>query len=170
MQLEFVRLPDIPIANLVALLNDAEVRRHMPLSGTHVSESAAADWARAKDEQWTKNGYGPWAIRVDGSFAGWGGFQKEGEDADLGLVLLPDYWGRGAAIHRAMLAKGFSELGFESVTILLPPSRVRLKSLDRLGYRPDGEVEYGGLRFFRFRLKRPDPTPPTGTASNDGTQ
>ena len=154
MQLEFAHLSDIAVADLVGLLNDAEVRRHMPLSdGNNTPESALA-WAAAKDAQWAENGYGPWAIRVDGRFAGWGGFQKEGEDADLGLVLLPAFWGHGGAIHAAMLKKGFAELGFDSVTILLPPSRVRLKSLARLGYRPDGEIAYAGHRFLKFRLHR----------------
>lgn len=30
---------------------------------------------------------------VDGQFAGWGGLQQEDGDADLALVLHPDYWG-----------------------------------------------------------------------------
>jgi RimJ/RimL family protein N-acetyltransferase len=155
MQLELARLSDIPVADLVALLNDAEVRRHMPLSSENNTAETAREWAAAKDAQWAENGYGPWAIRIDGRFAGWGGFQKEGEDADLGIVLLAEYWGHGNAIHGAMLKKGFAEFGFDSVTILLPPSRVRLKSLARLGYRADGEIEYAGHRFLKFRLARP---------------
>lgn len=158
MHLEFAPLPDIPAADLAALLNDKDVRRHMPLSDAHTTAAQAREWALAKDAQWAQNGYGPWAIRIDGRFAGWGGFQKEGEDVDLGLVLLPEYWGRGSAIHEAMLARGFGEFGFESVTILLPPSRVRLKSLMRLGYRPEGQIEYGGHSFLKFRLNRPAAT------------
>ena len=42
----------------------------------HWTAERAADWARSKDEQWTTNGYGPWALKVDGVFAGWGGFQR----------------------------------------------------------------------------------------------
>jgi hypothetical protein len=39
-------------------------------------------------EEW----HGPWAFIVDGKFAGWGGLQPEEGDADLELVLHPDYW------------------------------------------------------------------------------
>jgi RimJ/RimL family protein N-acetyltransferase len=148
----FHPLAEIDGATWLTLLNDPEVHRHMPLGGTAWTASAAADWARGKDAQWTTNGYGPWALRVDGVFAGWGGFQKEGADADLGLVLLPQFWGHGARLHAAMLAKGFDELGLDSITILLPPSRVRMKGLVRLGYLPDGEIVYDGHRFLKFRM------------------
>ena len=94
---DFVPLATIAPPDLVLLLNDPDVRRHMPLAGDDWDETRAADWAKAKDAQWVENGYGPWAIRIDGEFAGWGGFQKEGEEADLGLVLLPGHWGDGAA-------------------------------------------------------------------------
>jgi RimJ/RimL family protein N-acetyltransferase len=134
------------------LLTDPEVRRHMPLAGDNWDEAGAADWARGKDAQWEANGYGPWAIRVDGAFAGWGGFQREGDEADLGLVLLPAYWGHGADIFREMVRRG-RELSIANVTIMLPPSRVRLKGLVRLGFEPAGEVEHAGERFLKFRLR-----------------
>ena len=102
----FHPLSEIPAPELVALLTDPDVRRHMPLAGDHWDEASATDWARAKDAQWQENGYGPWAIRIDGSFAGWGGYQKEGDEADLGLVLLPGQWGHGAAIFRELVRRG----------------------------------------------------------------
>jgi RimJ/RimL family protein N-acetyltransferase len=152
MGLEFLPLSVMPAATWLTLLNDHEVNRHMPLSGDVWTEHAAADWAADKDRQWLKNGYGPWAIRVDGEFAGWGGFQKEGDDADLGIVLLPAFWGCGKLVHAALLAKGFGEIGLKSMTIMLPLSRLRPIYLSRLGYRPEGECEYVGHRFLKFRL------------------
>ena len=107
--ISFHPLSEIPAAELVHLLNHPDVRRHMPLAGDHWDEPRAADWAKAKDAQWQENGYGPWAIRIDGRFAGWGGFQKEGGEADLGLVLLPGQWGHGATIFRELVRRG-SEL------------------------------------------------------------
>lgn len=147
----FHPLASIAPAELVRLLNDPEVRRHMPLSGGEWDAARAVDWAKGKDGQWQKHGYGPWAIRIDGGFAGWGGFQKEGDEADLGLVLLPGYWVRGADIFRELVARG-RQMAISNITILLPPSRVRLKGLARLGFEPAGEVEYGGHRFLKFRL------------------
>lgn len=46
-----------------------------------------------------------------------------------------------------------------TLTIMLPPSRVRLKSLGRLGFVPDGEVTYRGERFIKFRLHGPVRSP-----------
>lgn len=59
-----------------ALLNEPRLRRHMPLAGD-VSRDEAAAWVHAKDAQWEVNGYGPWAVLLDGTFAGWAGFQAE---------------------------------------------------------------------------------------------
>jgi RimJ/RimL family protein N-acetyltransferase len=91
----FHPLAETATADLVRLLNDPDVARHMPLSTATWDEEKAIGWAKGKDLQWQRNGFGPWAIRIDGAFAGWGGFQKEGDEADLGLVLFPRYWGSG---------------------------------------------------------------------------
>ena len=45
-----------------------------------------------EDTQWSTYGYGPWAVLVNGSSAGWGGFQREGAGADFALVLALDHW------------------------------------------------------------------------------
>lgn len=144
-------LSDIAPADWAHLLNDKDVQRHMPLAGDHWDETKAREWAAGKDAQWQENGYGPWGIRIDGAFAGWGGFQKEGDEADLGLVMLPEFWGHGATLFREFVALG-RKMRLENVTILLPPSRVRLKGLVRLGFQPAGEIDYDGHRFLKFRL------------------
>lgn len=147
------RFTDVAPAMWLTLLNDPDVHRHMPLAGdTAWTAAMAEDWAAGKDAQWTANGYGPWALKLDGTFAGWGGFQKEGVEADFGLVLLPACWGHGAAIFRRLLDLG-RQLPLDPVTILLPPSRRRLKGLARLGFEPAGEIVYDGHRFLKFRLR-----------------
>lgn len=148
----FHPLSEIPAPELVILLTDPDVRRHMPLAGDDWSAESATDWARAKDAQWQENGYGPWAIRIDSAFAGWGGFQREGDEADLGLVLLPSQWGHGATIFRELVRRG-AQLQVRNVTIMLPRSRVRLKGLVRLGFEPAGELDYAGQHFLKFRLR-----------------
>ncbi|HWA18644.1 MAG TPA: GNAT family N-acetyltransferase [Devosia sp.] len=156
MNLTVHRLKDIPAETWLPLLNHPEVRRHMPLAGDTVwTDVLAMEWAAGKDAQWTDNGFGPWALRVDGVFAGWGGFQKEGEDADFGLVLLPEFWGRGFAIARDLFDRDRASLGSRPISILLPPSRTRMKGLARLGFLPDGELDYDGHRFLKFRLLAP---------------
>jgi hypothetical protein len=154
MAFSFQPLSSVQPATWLTLLNDKDVHRHMPLAGDRWTGEKAADWAQSKDAQWQANGYGPWAVFVDGRFAGWGGFQKKDEEADFALVLLPAYWGHGHALHTALMAEG-AKLPLDPITILLPPSRVRLKSLARLGYMQTGEIEYAGERFLKFRYERP---------------
>lgn len=155
MNIRYLRLSDIPVSHLLALASDPAVTRHMPLAGT-MDEAECRAWAAGKDAQWAENGYGPWAFEIDGEFAGWGGFQKEGEDPDLGLVLRPRFWGLGVRLARLLIDKGFAELGFTSIIALLPPSRRHLRPLERFGFVPDGSIDYAGRSFLRFRLYRPD--------------
>jgi RimJ/RimL family protein N-acetyltransferase len=151
--IEFVRLTEVPVESVVELLNEPRNARHMPLSTTFTPESAA-EWVEAKDAQWSSHGYGPWAVLVGGRFAGWGGFQREENGADFALVLTPEHWGRGRAITRAALDRGFDELGLDSVVIALPYTRSPERAVRRFGFAPDGEVVYGGATFRQYRLTR----------------
>ncbi len=157
MDLKLTRLSDIDVAELVALHSDARVRRHMPLADYVFDESACRKWVECKERQWKINGYGPWAFLIDGRFAGWGGLQLENGDADLALVLFPEYWGRGRAVYREILARAFGDMGFESITALLPPGRDHVKGMLRLGFQTDGQVEIAGTSFVRYRLWAPKP-------------
>lgn len=152
MELEFKHLQDIDCSEIIALNTNPLVMRQMPLSDEQFGEEECRHWVEGKEKQWEEYGYGPWAFLIDGKFAGWGGFQYEKGDADLGLVLHPDYWGTGKFIYNELIKRGFGEMGFESVTILFPPSRTRIKGILKMGFRPDGEVEIGGERFIRYRL------------------
>lgn len=151
----FARLTEIPLALVLDLLNESRNARHLPLAGAFDAD-AAADWVRAKDGQWDANGYGPWAVMIDGRFAGWGGFQREENGADFALVLSPPYWGHGAAVTRAALDQGFAEFGFDDVIIALPYSRSPTRVVARFGFRSDGDVSYGGTTFRQYRLSRQD--------------
>lgn len=156
MPIEFRRLPQVDPADILALHNHPLVRRQMPLFEGDFSEQDCREFVAAKEALWAEYGYGPWAFYIDGQFAGWGGLQPEGEDADLGLVLHPDYWGWGKRLYERIIERAFGEMGFESVTILFPPSRTRIKGILKLGFQEDGEVMYGDQRFIRYRLWAPD--------------
>jgi hypothetical protein len=58
-------------------------------------------------------------------------------------------------IYEEIMRRAFGDMGLESVTILFPPTRTRVKGILRLGFKPDGEVEMAGERFIRFRLRAP---------------
>ncbi|MDO9086416.1 MAG: GNAT family N-acetyltransferase [Anaerolineaceae bacterium] len=156
MHLEFKRLSDINISDIIAVNTNSLVLRHMPLSGDNPEESDWMEWVEGKEKQWEEYGYGPWAFIIDDKFAGWGGLQYENGDADLGLVLHPDFWGTGIIIYEEIIKRAFGEMGFESITILLPPTRTRVKGILRLGFQLDGEVEINGEKFIRYRLFAPN--------------
>lgn len=171
MQLEFKHLREIDIQEIIALHANPLVRRQMPLFNGKFGEDECREWVEGKEGQWQLYGYGPWAFLVDGRFAGWGGFQYENGDPDLGLVLHPEYWGWGKHIYQELIQRGFGEMGFGSVTILLPPSRTRVKGILRLGFLPEGEVEIEGERFVKYRLfaaQHPASAAGTNQSANQG--
>jgi hypothetical protein len=154
MRIVYGKLSDIPVEHMLALVNHPGIVAHMPFASP-MDEVTCRNWAAAKDAQWQENGYGPWAIHVDGRFVGWGGFQREGDDVDLALVLLPEQWGVGPGIVRDLIGLAWSRFGFASIMCLLPPSRTRLKPLARLGFVADGSVDWDGQTFLRFRMFNP---------------
>lgn len=151
--IEFGRLVDVPVDDILTLLNEPKNSRHMPLAA-EFSHDEATQWAQQKDDQWNQHGYGPWAVFIGGSFAGWAGFQHEEDGADFGLVLLPKYWGHGLKVSIAALDRGFGEIGLDEVVIALPFSRNPTEAVARLGFVPDGEVTYGEASFRQYRLTR----------------
>ena len=152
MKIEFKQLGEIDRSEYVALNTHPLVMKQMPLSSSDFDDAACKDWIAGKERMWQEHGYGPWAFVIDGKFAGWGGLQPEEGDADLGLVLHPDYWGHGIVIYKEIIRRAFEEMGFKSVIILFPPTRTRIKGILRLGFKEDGELEIGGERFIRYRL------------------
>jgi [ribosomal protein S5]-alanine N-acetyltransferase len=155
MKLEFKHLNEIDCSEYIALNTNPLVMRQMPLSDSNFDDAACKEWIAGKEKMWEEHGFGPWAFIVDGKFVGWGGLQPENGEADLALVLHPDYWGTGKVIYQEVIRRAFEEMGFESVTILFPPTRTRVKGILRLGFQPDGEVEIFGERFIRYRLHAP---------------
>jgi len=152
MHLEFKRLAQIKPADITALNNHPKVLQQMPLGSPDFDDGKSLSWAKEKDAQWDINGYGPRAFVIDGVFAGWGGLQKEGDDADLALVLHPDFWGTGKVICDEIIRHAFDEMHLNSITILLPLSRNVSRFITRYGFQPDGSVNYDGVDFRRFRL------------------
>ena len=128
------------------------VRRHMPLMGEEFDLETCREWIKGKERMWEEHGIGPWAIRIDGRFAGWGGLQAEEGEADLGMVLHPDFWGYGKAVLDMIIRWAFNEKGIKSLTILLPPTRKHVKGILRLGFEKDGETRVDGELFIRYRL------------------
>ena len=150
--LELVPLNTVSEGDLLALMNDPRVGRHLPLlTGTFTSADCNAFLA-AKQALWDTHGWGPYAFLIGGRFAGWGGLQAEGDDADFALVLHPDFWGWGRKIFERIRKDAFGQLGLPSITALLPPGRPNRHAITRLGFVAEDEMTLGGHHFVRFRL------------------
>ena len=149
----FVRLTKVSLAEIAAHMSDPRVAEHMPLLTAPWDEDDARAFVAAKEACWVRDGLGHWAFLAKGDYIGWGGFQKEGEEWDFGLVLKPDRFGLGLPLARQALAFARADPRIPFVTFLLPPSRTRLGALRRLGARPVGETDHAGERFLKFRLE-----------------
>ncbi|WP_286757225.1 GNAT family N-acetyltransferase [Roseivirga sp. UBA838] len=156
MSIEFKRLSEVEKSEIIDLMNNSLVRRQMPLLKDDFNEILCDKFISAKEQLWTEYGYGPWAFVINNRFAGWGGLQPENGEADLALVLHPDYWGVGKVLYKGIINRAFGEMGLNSITILLPPTRTRINALLRLGFKKDGELEIDNEQFFKFRLVKPN--------------
>jgi RimJ/RimL family protein N-acetyltransferase len=152
-EIEFARLPEIEPAEIAAHMSDPRMAEHMPLLTSGWDVQTVAEFVESKERHWDRDGLGHWAILSGGRYVGWGGFQKEGDEWDFGLVLKPDAFGLGRRIAQKAIGFAIADTRIPFVTFLLPPSRKHLGALTRLGARPVGEIDYEGATFFKFRLE-----------------
>ena len=158
-KITFARLTDVDPAEIVAHMSDPRVAEHMPLLTFSWNLKVATGFVAKKEEYWSRDGLGHWALLADGTYVGWGGFQKEGDEWDFGLVLRPDVFGLGRRIALKAMEFAIADARIPFVTFLLPPSRKNLGGLRRLGARQIGEIEYDGETFLKFRLETERPRP-----------
>lgn len=155
MNIEFKSLAEVEKLAVINLMNITLVRRQMPLLKGNFTEEDYNRFIVSKEEMWNKHGFGPWAFIIDKQFAGWGGIQPgyDGE-AELALVLHPDYWGVGKVLYKIIQDKAFNELGLSSIQVLFPTTRTRVKGLLRLGFIKDSLVEIENKQFRKYVLKK----------------
>ena len=134
MKIKFVSLETIAPAEITAHMSDPRMAEHMPLLVGDWDDEKTRAFLAGKAECWRRDGLGHWAILIDGAYAGWGGFQKEGDEWDFGLVLRPDFFGAGISIASKALEHAKNDHRISYITFLLPRSRKHL----------------GGLRKFRL--------------------
>lgn len=149
----FARLSQIAPDEIADHMSDPRVGEHMPLLTFEWDEQTAAKFIAKKEECWARDGLGHWAFLSNGTYVGWGGFQKEGDEWDFGLVLKPDNFGLGQRISRKALDFAQVDARIPFVTFLLPPSRKNLGALKRLGAKQVDTITYDGAQFLKYRLE-----------------
>lgn len=152
-EITFGRLSKIEPYEIIAHMSDPRVAEHMPLLTFEWDQTAVAKFVATKEECWRRDGLGHWAIMLNGNYVGWGGFQKERDEWDFGLVLKPEAFGLGTRISRKAIEFAIADERISFVTFLLPPSRKNLGALKRLGATFLDEIEYDGLTFLKYRLE-----------------
>jgi hypothetical protein len=83
-------------------------------------------------------------------------------------VLDPEFWGTGKAVYDRIIEIAFGEMGLDSVVIYFPPSRTRVRGIQRLGFVREGEEELWGETFVRYRLTAPTRLAPPPTSLAQG--
>lgn len=148
----FARLPEVNLTEIIIHMSDPRVADHMPLLTFKWDQAVAENFVASKEACWDRDGLGHWAILDNGHYIGWGGFQKEGDEWDFGLVLKPTAFGLGTFISKKAIQFAISDDRIPSITFLLPLSRKNLGALKRIGATFVAEIEYGGSVFLKFRL------------------
>lgn len=152
--LRFIRLSEIDPIVLLDHMSDRRIARHLPLLGTGWDLERIAAFVQVKEQFWERDGLGHWAILADQDYVGWGGFQKEGDDWDFGLVLRPEYFSLGQLIFGQAIEWLSAHREIGEVTFLLPPTRSR-RVPERLGARYCGETTYADTVFTKWSLTVP---------------
>ena len=124
----------------------------MPLLTLEWDIDTAREFVETKEQCWARDGLGHWAILANGAYVGWGGFQKEGDEWDFGLVLRPDSFGLGLRIAKKALDFARADDRIPYITFMLPLTRIKLGAFGRLGAVREGEVSYEGSVFQQFQL------------------
>ncbi len=155
MDIKFKRLTEVSKSAIVELMSSSLVRRQMPLLTGDFTDEDCDKFIASKEQMWEQHGFGPYAFEIDGKFAGWGGVQPDDGEADLALVLHPDFWGVGKVLYKKIIDHAFGEMNLDSVVVFFPPSRTRIQGFLRLGFVKDTEMEVGDEKFIRYRLMNP---------------
>jgi len=133
-------------------MNDPRIAAHLPLLTHHWSVADARAFQAAKQQRWIEDGLGHWAIHEGDRYVGWGGFEKDGEAWDFGLVLTPEAFGLGRAVFLKALEFARHDERIEVISFLLAPSRRSLSALTRYGAVYVKEDDHAGQRFLRYEL------------------
>jgi ribosomal-protein-alanine N-acetyltransferase len=143
------------LAGYTALIAQQDVHRHLSRA-TDIAADPAGQAARIvamSAEQWSKRGYGPFAIfeRTGASLIGRGGlFWVESlQDVEINYMFDPSVWSRGYATEAA---KAFLAIGFRRhdlrrmVATVSPDNAVSVRVLRKVGMELLGSKDLGGGR------------------------
>ncbi len=136
---------------LVAMCADPRVMEFSPSILSRVETDAM--WKRIH-EHFARHGFGPWAMEVDGEFAGsmgldWIRYETHFTPCvEIGYRLRPEFWGRGLATEGAQVAlrHGFESLGFHEIVGLTTPANYRSRRvMEKIGFIFSEEFDHPSI-------------------------
>ena len=142
------RLINADFEPLVAMNADPRVMEFFPLIDSR--EETEGMWRRIH-EHFALYGFGPWAMEVDGTFAGWLGLMRTGFEAyftpcvEVLYRLRTGFWGRGLATEggRTVLRYGFKHLKLDEIVAFTIPANTRSRRvLEKIGLVLSGEFDH----------------------------
>ena len=147
-QVQLRKWKDADLDGFAAMNADAEVMRYFlaPLSAEE-SRQSLQRFRQAIDAQ----GWGLWAVEVDGAFAGFTGLSEPAFAAhftpcvEIGWRFRREYWGRGIAFAAAQKAEhyAFTVLGLDQLVSFTTETNLRSRRLmERLGFARDGSDDF----------------------------
>ncbi len=176
------------LQGLIDLNSDAEVMQHItagaPIPSDRICHEVLPRFLRLHRES---SEFGYWAAveKNKGDFLGWFQFKRKDEDSvELGYRLKRSAWGRGFATEgaRALLVKGFEQLGVERVFArAMISNQASIRVMEKVGLKFEGnyiESEFPSNHqtaviysltsaTYRFHQSRPSPaTSPADQSSN----
>lgn len=149
--IDYIPLESSPRSDLLRIMNDERVRRHL-IGGERFTTESLEAWIEVKSRMDEDPSCRIRGVRVHGEYAGWCGIQRE-EDGTygLGIILDPEYWGCGPAIFEDMV-QWSRELGHREVFVHLLDSRPVSRFLSKRMNADCETVLMLGRTFRRYRL------------------
>ncbi|MGF1704226.1 GNAT family N-acetyltransferase [Photobacterium makurazakiensis] len=151
--MKYIDLESLKLNELVALLNECEVRTHL-IQHDLYDEKSAQDWINSKLEINSLKGCYVRAIEIEGKLVGWCGIQPDDFGHEIAIVLQKNSWGVGATVFKDLMAKA-QKMGLKEVALNLLNSRPKYVSLSRLASRVETRNVHGGC-FTTYYISVPD--------------
>lgn len=143
------------------LEKDPLVRKYIPNMRNSTYSECKESLKKYIDKYKDETGIQTWAVvlRENRKFIGITGYRylDELEKVEIGIRLMPDYWGSGYATEtgKALVQFAFRRLGLnEIIAMAVPENEKSMKSLENIGLNFDGYGYFAGSRVAFFKATK----------------
>ncbi len=139
--IEFLGLNHTNSADVLAVLNEPELRAHL-IDHEYFDAISLQEWIGAKIKIDALPGCRVRVIYIDGVLAGWCGIQPDEQGFELAIVLSQRFWGMGIATFKILMGWA-KELGHQEIRFHLLDSRPEYKALSKMASKVDKTQLFG---------------------------